>query len=84
LNRKAAAKLGVSNHQVHRLIKEGVLAAEHALFDAIWQIRASDLKVSASLAHWHGKVVRVRQSAKRETACRFLLNEIYISSSSKP
>jgi excisionase family DNA binding protein len=41
---EAAAKLGVSNHQIRRLIKEGVLAAEQVVPDAPYQIRASDLQ----------------------------------------
>jgi excisionase family DNA binding protein len=50
---EAAAKLGVSNHQIRRLIKEGVLPAEQVVFDAPWQIRARDLedeRVTAALA----------------------------------
>ncbi len=41
---EAAAKLGVSNHQIRRLIKQGVLPAEQVVFDAPYQIRASDLQ----------------------------------------
>lgn len=41
---EAAAKLGVSNHQIRRLIKEGVLAAAQVVPDAPYQIRASDLQ----------------------------------------
>jgi DNA invertase Pin-like site-specific DNA recombinase len=51
---EAAAKLGVSNHQIRRLIKEAVLPAEQVVFDAPWQIRARDLqdeRVIAALAH---------------------------------
>lgn len=50
---EAATKLGVSNHQIRRLIKEGVLAAKQVVFDAPWQIRALDLqeeRVKAALA----------------------------------
>jgi len=50
---EAAAKLGVSNHQIRRLIKEGVLAADQVVPDAPYQIRASDLqdpRVIAALA----------------------------------
>jgi hypothetical protein len=50
---EAAAKLGVSAHQIRRLIKEGVLAANQVVFDAPWQIRALDLqdeRVKAALA----------------------------------
>jgi excisionase family DNA binding protein len=50
---EAAAKLGVSNHQIRRLIKQGVLPADQVVFDAPWQIRATDLqdeRVIAALA----------------------------------
>jgi hypothetical protein len=41
--RDAAAKLGVSHHQVRKLIKAGILASEQILPDAPHQIRAADL-----------------------------------------
>jgi len=41
---EAAAKFGVSNHQIRRLIKEGILAAGQVVPDAPYQIRASDLQ----------------------------------------
>jgi excisionase family DNA binding protein len=41
---EAAATLGVSNHQIRRLIKQGILAAEQVVPDAPYQIRASDLQ----------------------------------------
>lgn len=50
---EAAVKLGVSNHQIRRLIKEGILAAEQVVPDAPYQIRASDLldeRVTAAVA----------------------------------
>ena len=40
---EAAVKLGVSNHQIRRLIKQGILAADQVVPDAPYQIRASDL-----------------------------------------
>ena len=40
---EAAAKLGVNNHRIRRLIKEGLLAAEQVVPRAPYQIRASDL-----------------------------------------
>lgn len=52
--REAAAKLSVSHHQIRRLIKEGILAAEQVVPDAPYQIRASDLqdeRVISALAH---------------------------------
>ena len=42
--RDAADLLGVSNHAIRRLIKDGVLAAEQVVPDAPYQIRASDLQ----------------------------------------
>jgi hypothetical protein len=41
--REAAAKLGVSHHQVRKLIKAGVLVSEQIIPDAPHQIRAADL-----------------------------------------
>jgi DNA invertase Pin-like site-specific DNA recombinase len=41
--RDAAAKLGVSHHQIRKLIKAGVLATEQIMPDAPHQIRAADL-----------------------------------------
>jgi excisionase family DNA binding protein len=40
---EAAAKLGVNNHRIRRLIKEGLLPAEQVVARAPYQIRASDL-----------------------------------------
>ena len=50
--RDAAAKLGVSHHQVRKLIKAGVLASQQIMLDAPHQIRAADLdteQVAAAL-----------------------------------
>ncbi len=50
---EAAAKLGVTNHRIRRLIKDGVLPAEQVVPDAPYQIRATDLqdeRVAAALA----------------------------------
>jgi len=52
--REAAAKLSVSHHQIRKLIKAGVLAAEQVVPDAPYQIRASDLqdeRVISAIAH---------------------------------
>jgi hypothetical protein len=51
--RDAAAKLGVSHHQVRKLIKAGILASNQIIPDAPHQIRAADLgseQVAAALA----------------------------------
>ena len=50
--RDAAAKLGVSHHQIRKLIKAGILVSEQIMPDAPHQIRAADLhseKVAAAL-----------------------------------
>ena len=41
---EAAAKLGVTNHRIRRLIKDRVLAAEQVVPGAPYQIRASNLQ----------------------------------------
>lgn len=41
---EAAAKAGVSWHAIRKLIKAGILPARQVLFDAPWQILASDLE----------------------------------------
>jgi len=41
---QAAAKLGVSHHQVRKLIKAGILISEQVIPDAPHQIRAADLE----------------------------------------
>lgn len=40
---EAAAELGVNNHRIRRLIKDGILPAEQVVPRAPFQIRASDL-----------------------------------------
>ena len=50
---QAAAKLGVNNHRIRRLIKEGLLPAEQVVPRAPYQIQASDLldpRVIAAIA----------------------------------
>ena len=42
--RDAAAKLGVSHHQIRKLIHAGVLKSEQIIPDAPHQIRAADLE----------------------------------------
>lgn len=42
---EAAATLGVNNHRIRRLIKDGLLPAEQVVSRAPYQIRASDLLV---------------------------------------
>ena len=47
--RDAAAKLGVSHHQIRKLIKAGILASEQIMPDAPHQIRAADLASEVSV-----------------------------------
>lgn len=46
---QAAAKLGVTNHVIRRLIEDGVLAAEQAVPQAPWRIREATLEDSRVL-----------------------------------
>jgi DNA invertase Pin-like site-specific DNA recombinase len=48
--RDAAAKLGVSHHQIRKLIKAGVLVSEQVMPDAPHQIRAADLASDRAVA----------------------------------
>ena len=41
---QAAAKLGVTNHAIRRLIKDGTLTADQAVPQAPWRIREADLE----------------------------------------
>ena len=65
--RDAAAKLGVSHHQVRKLIKAGILVkSEQIMPDAPHQIRAADLQEpSRSPLRSGEKVARVGQSENR-------------------
>jgi DNA invertase Pin-like site-specific DNA recombinase len=47
---EAAAKLGVTNHRIRRLIKDRVLAAEQVVARAPYQIRAGDLEEERVIA----------------------------------
>lgn len=54
---EAAAKLGVNNHRIRRLIKEGLLLAEQVVPRAPYQIRSSDLldqRVIEAIERTHG------------------------------
>jgi len=66
--REAAAKLGVSNHQIRRLIKEGVLPAEQVVFDAPWQIRVRDLQDERVIAALARKGGPCRAISKNQTS----------------
>jgi len=65
---EAATKLGVSNHQIRRLIKEGILRAQQVVFDAPYQIKAADLPGEQVRRHWHAKGARVGSFQKKQTS----------------
>jgi excisionase family DNA binding protein len=65
---EAAAKLGVSNHQIRRLIKEGRLAADQVVPDAPYQIRASDLQDERVITAIARKGRPCRMIAKNQTS----------------
>jgi excisionase family DNA binding protein len=65
---EAAVKLGVSNHQIRRLIKRGILPAEQVVSDTPYQIRANDLldeRVTAAIAR---KGRPYRPNSKNQTS----------------
>jgi excisionase family DNA binding protein len=53
--REAAAALGVSHHQVRRLIQQRILAAEQVVPGAPYQIRAADLQTQTIITALAGK-----------------------------
>ena len=63
---EAAKLLGVTNHVIRRLIKDGILAAEQVVHNAPYQIRASDLhhdSVTGALAR-KGRPCRVNTESQ--------------------
>src|SRR5208282_5747882 len=66
---EAARLLGVSNHAIRRLIKDGILAAEQVVPDAPYQIRASDFQNQASSTRSPEKAARVAR--KRKTSLQW-------------
>jgi hypothetical protein len=67
--RDAAAQLGVSHHQIRKLIKAGILASEQIMPDAPHQIRAVDLEGEPVIAALKRKVARVRLIPKIRSQC---------------
>jgi DNA-binding transcriptional regulator YhcF (GntR family) len=67
--RDAAAKLGVSHHQIRKLIKAGILASEQIMSDAPRQIRAADLVTSGSLLRSNERAARVELNPKIRSQC---------------
>jgi hypothetical protein len=66
--RDAAAKLGVSHHQVRKLIKAGILNSEQIMPDAPHQIRAADLASEQVAAALKQKGRPCRVDSERQTS----------------
>jgi hypothetical protein len=66
--RDAAAKLGVSHHQVRKLIKAGILASEQIMPDAPHQIRAADLASERIVAALKRKGHPCRAESKNQVS----------------
>jgi DNA invertase Pin-like site-specific DNA recombinase len=64
--RDAAAKLGVSHHQVRKLIKAGILNSEQIMPDAPHQIRAADLACEQVVAALKQKGRPCRVDSERQ------------------
>jgi DNA invertase Pin-like site-specific DNA recombinase len=64
--RDAAAKLGVSHHQIRKLIKAGVLVSEQIVPDAPHQIRAADLASEPVVAALKRKGRPCRVDSKKQ------------------
>jgi DNA invertase Pin-like site-specific DNA recombinase len=66
--RDAAAKLGVSHHQVRKLIKVGILSSEQIMPDAPHQIRAADLASEQVIAALNQKGSPCRADSEKQTS----------------
>ncbi len=66
---EAAVKLGVSHHQIRRLIKQGILAADQVVPDAPYQIRANDLLDERVTMRSHEKIVRIGRIPRIKLLC---------------
>jgi DNA invertase Pin-like site-specific DNA recombinase len=65
--RDAAAKLGVSHHQIRKLIKAGILNSEQIMPDAPHQIRAADLASEQVVAALKQKGRPCRVDSERQS-----------------
>jgi excisionase family DNA binding protein len=65
---EAAAKLGVTNHVIRRLIKDGILPAEQVVPGAPYQIRAADLDAEPVVAALTGRSRPHRADPKNQIA----------------
>jgi hypothetical protein len=66
--RDAAAKLGVSHHQIRKLIKAGILTSEQIMPDAPHQIRAADLASEQVVTALKQKGRPCRVDSERQTS----------------
>jgi DNA invertase Pin-like site-specific DNA recombinase len=64
--RDAAAKLGVSHHQIRKLIKAGILISEQIVPEAPHQIRAADLATERVVAALKRKGRPCRDDSKKQ------------------
>ncbi len=64
---EAAAQLGVTNHAIRRLIRDGTLPAEQVVPRAPYQIRASDLERT--------EITEALASRRQERPCRDSLDD---------
>jgi excisionase family DNA binding protein len=67
---EAAKMLGVSNHAIRRVIKDGILAAEQVVPDAPYQIRASDLRGARRIGKGSKIWSRASHWEKSASSCR--------------
>jgi len=73
--RDAAAKLGVSHHQIRKLIEAGVLVSEQIMPDAPHQIRAADLASDQVVVALKRKGRPCRVVSKKQYQCFQALEE---------
>jgi hypothetical protein len=70
-----AAELGVSHHQVRKLIKAGILKSEQIMPDAPHQIRAADLASEQVVTALERKGRPCRAVSKSRSKCFQILEE---------
>jgi excisionase family DNA binding protein len=65
---EAATMLGVTNHRIRRMIKDGVLAAEQVVPRAPYQIRRSEVQSERIIAAAAGQVTPCRVDSENQTS----------------
>ncbi len=66
---ETAAALGVNNHRIRRLIKDGLLPAEQVVPRAPYQIRASDMEIGGSSTRLREQIARVASTPTTRSQC---------------